>query len=75
MFQDRKELVEGIKELKEVKTMLRTSLKKYEKKIVQETIQKEKRTTAKSLLKEKMSLKKISEITGLTVDEIEKLMR
>lgn len=81
MFQDRKELVEEVQEMEEVKSMLRTSIKKYGKQLlqegklegIQEGIQKEKRDTAKKLLKENMTVKKISGITGLSVEEVEKL--
>jgi predicted transposase/invertase (TIGR01784 family) len=77
MFEDKQELVEEIKELSEVKSMLRTSIKKYGKKLVQEGFQEGKLEgkleTAANLIKEKMSLKKISEITGLPEKEIKKM--
>ncbi len=80
MFQDRKEAVKEIQKIEKVKSMLRTSIKKMEKEILNEGIQKgikkgiqkQKRETAKALLKEKMPLEKIAEITGLSVNEIRK---
>jgi len=89
MFQDQRELVEEIKGIKEVKSMLRTSIKKIgeqrakESKLegIQEGIQKGIRKgirvkaidTAKILLKKKMPINEIAEITELTVEEIRKL--
>ena len=77
MFEDTQELVEEIKELSEVKSVLRTSIKKYGKKLVQEGFQEGKLEgkleTAANLIKEKMSVKKISEITGLPEKEIKKI--
>lgn len=79
MFQERKELIEEVKGIEEVNTMLRTSLKKYSKKIAKEAeiegYQKGKLETARNLLKEKMTVKKISEITGLPVKDIENLTK
>jgi predicted transposase/invertase (TIGR01784 family) len=75
----------SVKEIEEVKDMLSATLKKRDKmqfeqgleqgleKGLEKGIQKGKLETARNLLKEKMSVKKISEITGLTVEEIEKL--
>jgi len=89
MFHERKELVEEVKGIEEVKSMLRTSIKKItqeaEKEGMQKGLQKglqkgilegkqEKSVeTAKALLKEKFPAKKISEITGLSMKDIEKL--
>ncbi len=73
MFDDRQELVEEIKELSEVKSMLRTSIKKYGEKLVQEGKLEGKLETAANLIKEKMSVKKISEITGLSEKEIKRI--
>ena len=83
------EIQNGIKEIEEVKDMLSTSLKKrdkmqfqqgvqqgHEKGIqegIQKGIQKKAADTAKALLKENMSANKISEITGLSLEEIKKL--
>jgi len=82
MFSHREELVDEVKGLDEVKSMLRTSLKKEREQLKKEGIQEgiqvgilvEKRKTAANLLKEKMPVSKISEITGLPVDEIKKLI-
>jgi len=59
--------------------MLRSSLEKYSKKLINERIEKgilqTKTKTALALLKENMTVEKISEITGLSVKEIEKLKK
>ncbi len=73
MFQGMPELVDEIKEITGVKNMLRTSLKKYSKELIQEGIEKGKLDTAMNLLKEKMTVKKIAAVTGLPVERIEKL--
>jgi predicted transposase/invertase (TIGR01784 family) len=81
MFQDRAELVEEIKGIEEVKSMLRTSIKKYGKQLLQEGIQegiekgirKKAVETARILLFKKMPLNEIAEITGLTTEEIKML--
>lgn len=79
MFQERKELIEEVKGIEEVNTMLRTSLKKYSKKIAHEAkmegVIEGKRETARNLLKDNMPVKKISEITGLPVKDIENLCK
>ncbi len=87
MFQDNQELVEEVKGIKEVKSMLRTSIKKLAQeaerdgmqkgieKGIQKGIQKQKLETAKILLKEKMPVKKIAQITGMEVEEIEKIKK
>jgi predicted transposase/invertase (TIGR01784 family) len=83
MFSEREDLVEEIKNIEEVKTMLRSSIKKMSKKLIAEGMEKgiekgmEKgiKKTAKALLKENMPLKKISEITGLSPEEIAKLKK
>jgi predicted transposase/invertase (TIGR01784 family) len=82
MFQDRKELASEIQGIVEVKTMLRTSIKRYGEKLLQEGklegklegIQEGIQKTARALLREKMPVNKISEITGLSIEEIEKLI-
>jgi predicted transposase/invertase (TIGR01784 family) len=82
MFNDRKELVEEIQGVAEVKTMLRTSIEKYGEKLLQEGfqegiqkgIQKKAVETARALLAKNMSIKEISEITGISSEEIEKLV-
>ncbi len=94
MFEDKKELVEEVKGLVEVKTMLRTSIKKLKEDAIKDGLQKglekglEKGLlegikkgehqkaiqTARALLKEKMTVEKISEITGISVKEIKKLI-
>ncbi len=73
MFYDRKELVEEIQGIVEVKTMLRTSIQKYGEKLLQEGFHEGKLETARALLKKNMPIKDISEITGLTIEEIEKI--
>jgi len=59
--------------------MLRSSLEKYSKKLINERIEKgilqTKTKTALALLKENMTVEKISEITGLGIKEIEKLKK
>ena len=59
--------------------MLRSSLEKYSKKLINERIEKgilqTKTKTALALLKENMNIEKIAEITGLSVKEIEKLKK
>lgn len=67
--------------------MLRSSLEKYSKKLINEGIEKgmqkgiqkgilqTKTKTALALLKENMTVEKIAEITGLSVKEIEKLKK
>jgi predicted transposase/invertase (TIGR01784 family) len=71
------ELVDEIKSIEEVKTMLSTSLKKYGEELKREGfeqgIAKGKIDTAKVMLARNMPLKEIAEITGLSVDTIEKL--
>lgn len=82
MFEDKKELVEEVKGLVEVKSMLRTSIKKLKEDAIKDGLQKgilkgehqKAIQTAKALLKEKMTLEKISEITGISVKEIKKLI-
>ncbi len=78
IFQDRKELVNEVQEIVEVKTMLSTTVKRYGEKLLQEGKLEGKLEkafeTARALLKENMSVKKISEITGLSPGEIEKLI-
>ena len=81
IFQDRKELVKEVQEIVEVKTMLSTTVKRYGEKLLKEGLKEGlqkgklegKLETARALLKKNMSIKEISEITGLTVEEIEKL--
>jgi len=85
LFEDKKELIEEVKELVEVKSMLRTSIKKLKEEAVKDGLQKgieqgilmgERQKaiqTAKALLKEKMTVEKISEITGISVKDIKKL--
>ncbi len=101
MFNDRKELVEEVQGIKEVKSMLRTSIKKIkleaakegrekglqkgfqegiekgiEKGILKGIIKGEQKKaieTAKIMLNKKMNPKDISEITGLSIQEIERL--
>ena len=89
IFHDRKELIDEIQEIVEVKTMLSTTIKKYGEKLkfegklegIHEGIQKGKLEgihegkleTARALLTKNMSVKEISEITGLSVEEIEKI--
>jgi len=81
MFQDRKELVEELKGIEEVKSMLRTSIKKYGEQLAKESKLegiKEgklegKLETARALINKKMPIKEISEVTGLPVEEIKKL--
>ena len=68
-------LVDEIKSIDEVKTMLSTSLKKYSKELIREGIEKGKTDTAKAMLTRKMPLKEISEITGLPLSQIEKLQK
>jgi predicted transposase/invertase (TIGR01784 family) len=78
-FNDREDIVIELKEIEEVRTMLRSSLEKYSKKLINEGIEKgilqTKTKTALALLKEKMTVEKISEITGLSVKDIEKLKK
>jgi predicted transposase/invertase (TIGR01784 family) len=85
MFNDSKKQVEEIQEIVEVKSMLRTSIKKYGNQLKQEGIkegiqkgiqegsQRKAVETARALLNKKMSVKEIAEITGLSVEEITKL--
>lgn len=93
MFDDRKDLVEEIQGINEVKSMLRTSIKKIKEEAVKEGLekglqkglekglqkgilkgeQKKVYEMAKAMLNKKMSVIDISEITGLSVREIEKL--
>jgi len=69
MFSDREELVEEIKGIEEAKTMLRSSLKKMSKRLIDEGMQK---GIEKGI--EKGMLKGIEkEITGLSLKEIKKL--
>lgn len=72
-FNDREDIVVELKELEEVRTMLRSSLEKYSKKLINEGIIEGKRQTATALLKDKMPVDKIIKITGLSIKEIEKL--
>jgi len=90
-FNDREDIVVELKELEEVRTMLRSSLEKYSKKLINEGIKKgmqkgiqkgiekgilqTKTKTALALLKENMTVEKIAEITGLSIKEIEKLKK
>lgn len=79
------EIENSVKEIEEVKDMLSATLKKRDKmqfkqgleqgleKGIEKGIQKGKLETAKNLLKEKMPVKKIAKITGLPLEEIEKL--
>ena len=75
MLHDKKELIEEVQGLKEGKSMLITTVKKIEKKAeklgIEKGIQKKAIQTAKALIIEKMPVKKISEITGLSLQEIE----
>jgi len=72
------EIENSIKEIEEVKDMLSTTLKKRDKIQFEqgklEGILEMKLDTAKALLKEKMAIAKISEITGLPEVEIKKLI-
>jgi len=75
------EICISITEIEEVKDMLSTTLKKrdkiqYEQGLeegIQKGIQKGKLETARILLSKKISVKEISEITGLSVKEIDNL--
>lgn len=74
------DLENSIKEIQEVKGMLSATLKKRDKIIFEQGLEQGLEqgmnrilNTAKALLKEKMPVKKISEITGLPVEKIEKL--
>jgi predicted transposase/invertase (TIGR01784 family) len=75
------EIETGIKEIEEVKDMLSTTLKKRDKIQYQQGLERGREQgmykkavdTAKALLDENMSIKKISSITSLPVEEIEKL--
>ena len=79
------EIIESIEKIEETSEMFATALKKHDDELkrisekkgmqkgIQKGIQQQKRETAKALLKEKMPLKKIAEITGLTVEEIRKM--
>lgn len=77
------ELENSIKEIEGVKNMLSTTLKKrdkiqFEQGIelgIQKGIQKEKLKTAENLLGKKIPVIDIAEITGLSVEEIEKLKK
>jgi predicted transposase/invertase (TIGR01784 family) len=85
MFNDRKELVEEVQGIEEVKSMLRTSIKKYGDQLardsklegilegIKEGEQKKAIETARALLIKKMPIQEISEITGLPVEDINKL--
>jgi len=73
MFNDSKELVQEVQGIDEVKSILRTSLKKYGKKLNREGYIEGKLETAKALLKKKMPVKEISDVTGLSIEEIKKL--
>jgi predicted transposase/invertase (TIGR01784 family) len=73
MFHDKKELVEEVQGLEEVSSMLRTTVKNIEARNRLEGKLEGKLETAKAMVKRKMSVKEISEITGLPVAEIEKL--
>ncbi len=79
IFQDRKKLVKEVQEIVEVKTMLSTTVKKYgEKLILQgklEGIDEGIKKTARAMLNKKMPVNEISEITGLSIKEIEKLVK
>lgn len=87
MFKDREDLVEEIKGIDEVNKMLRSSLKKYSKELISEGmekglqkglekgIKKAKLETAAALLGRKMPEKDISEVTGLTLEEIRRLKK
>lgn len=79
MFNDRDGLTEEIRGVEEAKTMLRSSIKKMSKRLIDEGIQKgiEKgiQKTAANLLKENMPVMNISRVTGLSVAEIEKLKK
>ena len=76
-FPGNPELVDEIKSIEEVKTMLSTSLKKYGEELKREGfekgIEKGRIDTARKLLKKEMPLKEIAEVTGLPVYTIEKL--
>ena len=67
------ELDSSIKEIEEVKDMLSATLKKRDKVMIEQGKKENAVYTAKALLKEKMPLNKISEITRLSVEDIEKL--
>jgi len=77
MFYDKPELVKEIKGIEEAKNMLRTTIKKYGDRIKQESleegIEKGRIDTARKLLKKAMPVQEIAEVTGLTVEQIEKL--
>lgn len=75
MFQDRSDLVDEIRQLKEVKSMLRTTVQKIAKENRLEGKLEGKLEIAQNLLKEKMPVKKIAEITGLVPEEIKKLKK
>jgi len=73
MFQDRKDLVAEVQEIEEVKSMLRTSIKQLARESKLEGKKEMAIETAGALLKKKIPVKDITEITGLSVEEIEKL--
>ncbi len=75
IFNDKKSLAEEIQDLVEVKSMLKTSVKKYGDKILQQGKLEGKLETARALLKRKLPVKDISEITGLPAAEIKKLKK
>lgn len=79
MFNDRKEIIEKVQEIEEVKSMLKTSIERYGKKLAKESklegIREEKFKTAAALLNKKMPLKEIAEITGLSLQDIKSLKK
>jgi predicted transposase/invertase (TIGR01784 family) len=75
MFQERSDLVDEIKQLEDVKSMLRTTVKKIAKENRLEGKLEGKLEVAQNLLKEKIPVKKIAELTGLSSEEIKKLKK
>ncbi len=71
------EIIESLNEIEETHEMFATALKKHDDELKRisrlQGIHETRIETAKALLNEKMNIEKISEITGLSVDEIEKL--
>ena len=72
-FPGNPELVDEIKSIEEVKTMLSTSLKKYGEELKQEGKLEGKLDIARNLLKERMPVDKIAAVTGLPLSQIEKI--
>ncbi len=69
------EIANSIIEIEEVKDMLSTTLKKRDKVQFEQGKLEGKLETARNLLNKKTSVKEIAEITGLAVEEIEKLKK